>query len=191
MALFPRWSNAALLYAIALVVLGASAAIAAPLLYIRTPYGTHLYKAVEQPIEFDHRHHVQDEQIDCLYCHSGARSEALAGIPSTDVCMGCHAQVWIDSPLLAPVQASYFERAPIAWARVYTLPDFVYFHHGVHVQRGIACARCHGDVGEMARVARMSPLTMQWCLDCHRHPPPPFPSGRAITPLTTCTACHR
>jgi hypothetical protein len=79
----------------------------------------------------------------------------------------------------------------MVWRRVYAVPDFVYFHHGVHVQGGIPCARCHGPVESMARVYRASPLTMNWCLDCHRDPPGPGYAGRAITPLTTCSACHR
>ena len=162
------------------------------MIYMRTPYASHQFRALEQPVEFDHRHHVRDDGIDCLYCHPGAEKERFAGLPSTATCMGCHNQVWPESAQLAPVRRSAFESQPIAWRRVHDLPEFVYFNHGVHVQGGgIACARCHGQVEDMARVYRVAPLTMDWCLDCHRDPPGAAQHGRALTSLTTCTACHR
>ncbi|HEX5658457.1 MAG TPA: cytochrome c3 family protein [Polyangiales bacterium] len=190
-ALFPRWSNTALGVVLGGAVLATGTLLAAPLIYIRTPYGNARAMPVEQPVEFDHRHHVRDNGIQCLYCHDGAESEQHAGIPETSVCMGCHGQVWTGSRLLAPVRASYFDDQSIAWRRVYDLPDFVYFHHGVHVQHGIACARCHGAVEEMARPHRAVSLNMDFCLDCHRNPPGMPDPGRALTSLTTCTACHR
>lgn len=161
------------------------------MLFVRTAYGTHEAEALEQPVEFDHRHHVRDDGIECLYCHADAETSAHAGIPPTSLCMGCHNQVWGQSKLLAPVRESALHDTPIAWKRVNALPDFVYFHHGVHVSAGIACERCHGDVKNMARVYRAAPLTMEWCLDCHRHPPGRPDPGHALTALTTCTACHR
>jgi hypothetical protein len=107
--------------------------------------------------------------------------------------MGCHNQIWSQSELLAPVRASFFSGTPISWKRIHKLPDFVYFHHGVHTQGGIPCARCHGAVQDMARVYRVSPLTMKWCLDCHRNPPVRGEPAQqdTVTALTTCTACHR
>ncbi len=189
--LFPPWSNVAFAVALGTATLAAGAAVGAPMIYMRTPYATHQYQAWEQPVEFDHRHHVRDDVIDCLYCHPGAENQRFAGIPTTATCMGCHNQVWPESAQLAPVRRSAFEAQPIAWRRVHDLPDFVYFHHGVHVQGGIACARCHGPVEDMARVYRVAPLTMDWCLECHRDPPGPARHGRALTSLTTCTACHR
>jgi hypothetical protein len=189
--LYPRWANTA--YGLCLAAIGGCLvlALAAPMLYVRSSYANHVGDPIAQPVEFDHRHHVRDDGIECRYCHPGAERSAQAGVPATEVCMGCHGQVWPDSPLLAPVRASYFSGVPIAWKRVHALPDFVYFHHGVHTQAGIACVRCHGRVEDMARVARVAPLTMDWCLDCHRDPPGPRAYGRAITALTTCTACHR
>jgi predicted CXXCH cytochrome family protein len=188
---FPRWANRAYGLGLASVAVGASTLLIAPMVYIRTPYGTHQFTTVEQPVEFDHRHHVRDDGIACLYCHSGAESQANAGIPSTALCMGCHGQIWPRSELLAPVRESYFSGTPISWKRVYALPDFVYFHHGVHVRGGIDCARCHGQVQDMARVYRVPPLTMAWCLDCHRDPPGAVNHGYDLTSLTTCSACHR
>jgi cytochrome c7-like protein len=185
-------------------------------LYVRTPWNTGQFAPVAQPVQFDHRHHVVDDQIDCVYCHAGAETTALAGVPATDVCMGCHVQIWQDSPLLETVRRSYFSGEPIAWQRVHRLPDFVYFNHSVHVRRGVGCASCHGRVDQMARVYQVAPLTMDWCLDCHRRAaaaaglarattrPEPLqgderlvaaletgPTQRSVTQLTTCTACHR
>jgi hypothetical protein len=190
-ALFPRWTNAILAISVISVITIITAVIAAPMILVRTPYGTDQHRPVGQPVEFDHRHHVRDDGIDCLYCHPNAETTAYAGIPPTEVCMGCHGQVWADSPQLALVRESWRTNVAIGWRRVNDLPDHVYFHHGVHVTAGVACETCHGDVKSMARVHRHAPLTMGWCLDCHRNPPNRPDLGHGITPLTTCSACHR
>jgi len=157
------------------------------MIYIRTGYASGQDDPVEQPVEFDHRHHVRDNGIDCVYCHTSVETDAFAGIPSTERCMGCHAQVWPDSPETAPLRASWEKHEPLHWKRINALPDYVYFHHGVHVQAGIECARCHGEVRDMPRVTRAHDLTMRFCMDCHRAEQ----NSRAITHLTTCTTCHR
>jgi hypothetical protein len=190
-ALFSPWANTTYRVVLGLIVLTAAGSLILLMLYVRTPYVDRERVPLTQPVEFDHRHHVRDDGIACLYCHPGAEREARAGLPPTDVCMGCHSQIWNDSPLLAPVRASYVERTPIAWNRVNSVPDFVYFHHGVHTSAGIDCRACHGRVEAMARVQRAAPLTMGWCLDCHRNPPGARGTGRAVTPITTCSACHR
>lgn len=216
-ALFPRWTNTALGLFLSIAVMGAVALLGGLMIYVRMPFSTGQSIEVDQPVEFDHRHHVTDDRIGCLYCHASAERAAHAGVPATDVCMGCHNQIWSRSPLLEPVRRSYFSGLPIPWVRVHDLPDFVYFHHGVHVQAGIGCVTCHGRVDLMARVVQVVPLTMGWCLDCHRAPaarladraptvteqremwgselaplePEVALGGRAITRLTTCTACHR
>jgi len=209
--LYPRWANTAYRLALIAIVVTAAAVICLPMLYVRTTYNTSQFIPWAQPVEFDHRHHVRDNGIECLYCHSAAERSPNAGVPTTGVCMGCHGQIWNQSPLLAVVRRSYFSGTPLNWKRVHDLPDFVYFDHSVHIARGIGCEHCHGDVGRMARVVQTQPLTMGWCLDCHRSaralPPAHAPSDafkasiamftdwrapdRSITSLTTCTACHR
>jgi hypothetical protein len=215
-ALFPASSTTLLRLALAALAASATGLPILLCLYVRSPWNTGQFAPAEQPVQFDHRHHVVDDQIDCIYCHSGAETSALAGVPATDVCMGCHAQIWNTSPLLEVVRRSYFSGQPIAWQRVHRLPDFVYFNHGVHVRRGVGCASCHGRVDQMPRVYQVAPLSMSWCLDCHRRaeaatsltraatrPNPLFgddavvsrlassPTQRAVTRLTTCSACHR
>ena len=153
---------------------------------IRTPYAGGVGDPVRQPVEFDHRHHVRDDGIDCVYCHDSVETEAFAGIPSVERCMGCHSQVWPDSPALAPLRESWRTGVPLRWKRVSSVPSYVYFHHGVHVQAGVSCHKCHGAVEDMPRVVRKHNLTMDFCLDCHRQ----RQGSRAITRLTTCSACH-
>jgi hypothetical protein len=162
-------------------------ALVAPMLYVRTPYAGGVAAPVQQPVEFDHRHHVRDDGIDCVYCHDTVETDAFAGMPSTGRCMGCHAQIWPESPELSPVRASWQHGAPLRWQRINSVPAYVYFHHGVHVQAGVACAECHGAIEDMPRVRRVHNLDMSFCVGCHRR----RQGSRAITRLTTCTACHR
>jgi hypothetical protein len=163
------------------------AVLCAPCVAIRLPYAAAVDDPIAQPINFDHRHHVRDDGIDCVYCHASVETEAYAGLPTTERCMGCHGQIWPDSPQLAPLRASWRDRVPLRWRRVNALPDFVYFHHGVHIHAGIDCSRCHGEVRDMPRVSREHRMTMNFCLDCHRE----RSGSRAISRLTTCSACHR
>lgn len=236
-ALFPRWANAALRAAITLGVASVVGVLASLMVYVRTPWSTGQFQGPDQPVEFDHRHHVADDEIDCLYCHYPSETSRSAGVPSTELCMGCHAQVFNESPLLEPVRRSYFSGQPLPWTRVHDLGDFAYFDHAVHIGRGVGCITCHGAVDDMARVAKVAPLSMEWCLECHRTYDAALASGlagsedaalaliqgvppsvgedrvrrfepmrgavfevdtfteytrrNAVTPLTTCTACHR
>ncbi|HKU36766.1 MAG TPA: cytochrome c3 family protein [Polyangiales bacterium] len=203
--LFPRWSDLVLRITLVLLAAAAFGIPIALMTYVRTPYNTQQNLVVEQPVQFDHRHHVLDDGIECLYCHRGAERAASAGVPATEVCMGCHAQVWNQSRLLEPVRASYYSGRPIAWNRVHDLPDFVQFNHGVHVSAGVQCAQCHGAVERMPLVHKVESFSMGFCLDCHRHPDrrvsgytplpgaarPPPESGFVDDTLTSCTACHR
>ncbi len=214
-ALFPPWTNTAFRVALFLGVVGAIAALAYLMIYARSPYHTNEHRPVIQPIQFDHRHHVADDGIDCRYCHQTAWSSPSAGIPSTSLCLNCHSQIWNKSPLLDPLRAAYFTGEPIRWRRVHRLPDYVYFDHSIHVAKGVGCESCHGRVDEMPAVEMAAPLSMKWCLDCHRDPTPRIRPREAITQLgwtpsedpgllaaklairyqlhtrTSCTTCHR
>lgn len=184
----------------------------------RSPYQTQVGVIREQPVPFSHEHHVRGLGIDCRYCHTSVETSAAASVPPTYTCMSCHSQIWSDSPTLAPVRESLKDGKPLAWARLHDLPDFVYFHHGIHVQKGVGCAECHGRVDLMPLTWKDKPLTMEWCLECHRHPErhlrpkdevfnmdwkPPrgdqLTQGRALIDeyhvptdrLTNCSVCHR
>ena len=142
----------------------------------RSPYMTRAQTVREQPVQFSHQHHAAGLGIDCRYCHSTVEKAASAGIPPTKTCMNCHSQIWNTAPILEPVRASFREDKPLRWTRVHDLPDFVYFNHSIHVAKGVGCATCHGRVDTMPLMYQKSPLTMAWCLECHRDP------GRFIRP---------
>lgn len=133
-------------------------------------YGYQVYKPIEQPVQFSHKHHVLDDGLDCRYCHTSVEKSSFAGLPDTHTCMTCHSQIWSDSPELAPVRASLVSGQPINWNRVHDLPDFVYFNHSMHVNKGVGCESCHGRVDQMPLEMKVHTFSMQWCLDCHRHP---------------------
>lgn len=124
---------------------------------------------ITQPVPFSHQVHV-GIGLDCRYCHSSVETSAFAGMPSTKACMTCHSQILADSPLLEHVRASFSTGTPIGWVRVYSLPDFVYFDHSIHVLKGIGCETCHGRVDQMPVLSRQAPLTMAWCVSCHQEP---------------------
>jgi hypothetical protein len=130
--------------------------------------GAHIFR--DQPIQFSHQHHVQQVGIDCRYCHTSAETSAFAGIPPTKTCMNCHSQIWAQSPYLEPVRASFRDNVPLQWLRVHDLPDFAYFNHSVHVNKGVGCETCHGRVDEMPLMLQENSLQMEWCLACHRNP---------------------
>lgn len=136
----------------------------------RSAYVTQEGVARQQPVQFSHKHHAGQLGIDCRYCHTSVERGPVAGVPATQTCMSCHSQIWAQSPYLEPVRASFQSDRSIAWIKVYDLPDFVYFNHAIHVQKGVACATCHGRIDEMNQVWQASSLQMEWCLDCHRHP---------------------
>lgn len=215
-ALFPPWADSALRVALAVaLVFGVIGTPALLLAWVRSPLHTDVGAAVAQPIQFDHRHHVRDDAINCQYCHDDSERSPSAGMPDTATCMGCHSQIWQESPQLEPVRRSYYRQEPLEWNRVHDLPDFVYFNHAIHVRQGVGCETCHGRVDLMASVAKAESLQMGWCLDCHRQPerhlrPPEqvtemgyesevpqlvlgakLRDGLNIRPPTYCTGCHR
>jgi len=136
----------------------------------RSPYTTFAGVAKAQPVPFSHQHHVAGLGIDCRYCHTSVETSSFAGIPPTKTCMNCHSQIWNTSPTLEPVRSSYRTGQSIEWVRVNDLPDFVYFNHSIHINKGVGCETCHGRVDKMPLTWQENPLQMEWCLNCHRHP---------------------
>lgn len=182
----------------------------------RMHYNTQLSLTPSQPVPFSHKHHVGGLGIDCRYCHDSVELGQSAGLPPTETCMTCHSQLWTNAEMLAPVRQSLAENKPLRWTRVYTLPDYVYFDHSIHVAKGVGCTECHGPIGDMPLTRRAADLTMGWCLGCHRNPAPHLrpreavfdpdwhrtdatPSGSQLMAsyrihsrdLTDCTVCHR
>ena len=138
----------------------------------RSSYLTGQYIERQQPVQFSHRHHTGDDGIDCRYCHTSVETSDTAGMPPTQTCMNCHSQIWNDSPYLEPVRASFRENKPIEWVRVHDMPEYVYFNHSIHVNKGVGCSTCHGDVADMASVFQANTLQMEWCVACHKDPTP-------------------
>lgn len=136
----------------------------------RSPYTTDQNVPRVQEVPFSHQHHVSGLGIDCRYCHDSVEKSAFAGIPPTETCMSCHSQVWVDAPMLQPVRHSLATQQPLRWARVNQVPDFVFFNHSIHVQKGIGCSTCHGRVDQMPLTWKAHSLYMRWCLDCHEAP---------------------
>jgi hypothetical protein len=136
----------------------------------RSSYITGQFLEKQQPVQFSHKHHSGDDGIDCRYCHTSVETGASAGIPPTQTCMNCHNQLYVDSPYLEPVRASYRDNIPIEWERVHDLPGFVYFNHSIHIAKGVGCSTCHGQIDEMPAVYQENTLQMEWCLSCHRDP---------------------
>jgi hypothetical protein len=158
--------------------------------------------APAQPIAFSHKLHAGDNKVPCLYCHYGARSSRHAGIPSSSVCMNCHGLLEKQTFEIERFkEAAQLDKPLVSWVKVHNVPDFVYFNHSRHVLSGVDCKNCHGEIDKMARVEQVMPLTMGWCLTCHREHVgvPPSTLERAAkrfsetpkpaTPLD-CGSCH-
>jgi hypothetical protein len=214
--IFPRWSNRILPMVFFFVLGPAATAAVAGLWY----YGTnkHIEVGYEpvQPVEYSHRLHANELGMDCRYCHYTAERSSFAAVPPTETCMNCHWKVRTDSLLLLPVRESYATDKPIEWVRVHNLPDYAYFNHSAHLAAGVACQSCHGRIDAMIRVQQAQPLSMGWCLECHRDPAPHLrepndvtkmldkwpnvdksgqkavaANGRELHPPTWCSGCHR
>ena len=135
-----------------------------------SPYITEVGVARTQPVPFSHKHHVGDDGIDCRYCHTSVEESSFAGIPPTKTCMNCHAQIWTNAALLEPVRESYRSGKSLVWTRVNDLPDFAYFNHSIHINKGVGCNTCHGPVDRMPLMYNYASLQMEWCINCHRNP---------------------
>ena len=136
----------------------------------RSPYVTYAGVVRPQPAPFSHQHHVAGLGIDCRYCHTSVEDSRFAGIPPTKTCMNCHTQIWTNAALLEPVRESFRANKSLVWTRVNDLPDFVYFDHSIHINKGVGCNTCHGPVDRMPLMYNYATLQMEWCLNCHRAP---------------------
>ncbi|TPL54366.1 cytochrome c3 family protein [Mesorhizobium sp. B2-4-6] len=138
----------------------------------RSDLVTGVGEPLAQPVPFSHKHHVGQLGIDCRYCHNGVETSSSAGLPATEVCMTCHSQLFTNAAMLAPVRTSLASGKPIEWQRVNSVPDFAFFNHAIHINKGVACETCHGEVDRMPLTMRAHTLSMEWCLGCHRNPGP-------------------
>jgi hypothetical protein len=136
----------------------------------RSPWVTRQGQRPNQPVPFSHKHHVQGLGLQCQYCHTTVEKSSYAGIPPTKTCINCHAQIWTNAELLEPVRSSWATGQSVVWTKVHDLPDFVYFSHEIHVNKGLGCSSCHGRVDQMPLMYEQNTLQMEWCLDCHRNP---------------------
>ena len=181
--IFPKWANQVPRQ----LLLGASGVALLTVLgvgYTFSPEYTDVGYKPRQPIPFSHKLHVGELAIDCRYCHSTVEISPIASLPPTETCMNCHSLVGRDSDKLAPLRESLETGEPIRWIRVHNVPDYAYFDHRPHVGTGVGCVSCHGNVAEMEETRQVEPLSMSWCLDCHRE------SDEYLDPPTDCNGCH-
>lgn len=208
MQIFPRSLNRLpALVAVGLAVLGGLLTFV--VWYYFSPKHTQVGYAPKQPIPYSHRIHAGQLGIDCRYCHANVERAAHAMIPPTQTCMNCHTQIHTKSGRLEPARASWKDDVPVEWIKIHKLPDHAYFDHRPHVSIGVGCAECHGRIDKMDVVRQDQPLSMSWCLDCHRDPLPRLrpvdqvtnmewqSTGQTVTPPRqpnpplNCSGCHR
>ena len=182
--------------------------------YYFSPEFTDVGYAPEQPVPYSHALHVGQMGMDCRYCHNWVEVSEHANIPPTQTCMNCHSQVKTESLKLVRVRQSWATGEPIEWVKVHHVPDYAHFSHAIHVNNGVGCETCHGRIDQMEVVAQQEPLSMGWCLECHRQPelwlrpnneittmgyvqPADFIERNlervrmeGIEPPTSCSACH-
>lgn len=212
--IFPEWTNKLpTLAAIAALLIGAG--IVGFFWYFGSPKYTDVGYRPHQPVAYSHKLHAGDLGIDCRYCHSNVEVSPNANVPPTQTCMNCHTLILPNSEKLLKVRESWATKQPIEWIRVHDLPDYVYFNHAAHLNAGVGCASCHGNVARMEEVMQVEPLSMSWCLQCHRDPinairpksevtnmnwtPPANQAEFAaqkikemrINPPVDCSGCHR
>ena len=167
--IFPKWTNKlpAMIIVGGLLVGGV---VTAGVTYYFTPKYSRVGYTPVQPVAFSHAIHADQLGIDCRYCHNGVEKSWYSNVPAASTCMNCHNQVLKDDPKLALVRESAATGKPIAWVQLHKTPDYVYFNHSVHVNRGISCVHCHGPVNKMDEVRHSKSLGMSFCLECHRDP---------------------
>jgi len=209
---FPKWTNKIPLLLGLLGPLVPVVAVGA-VWYYGSPEYTDVGYAPKQPVPYSHALHVGKLGLDCRYCHVSVEVSPVANIPPTQTCLNCHEIVKRDSELLAPIRESMTSGKPMRWVRVHNLPDYAYFNHSAHVHAGVGCVSCHGNVDQMEVVTQAKPLSMGWCLDCHRNPAPNLRPPAEVTnmewipprdhaewaakaaadlaPPEDCSGCHR
>lgn len=170
MQLFRPGANSIAVAVIVALLVMPGAALALTYVLWASPYATGQKMVVSQPVPFSHKHHAGDLGLDCRMCHTGVEKAQFAGLPATHICMTCHSQIWTNAEMLEPVRESLASGQPLHWNRVNRLPDYVFFDHSIHIAKGVGCSSCHGAVDQMPLTQQAQPLTMGWCLSCHRHP---------------------
>ena len=212
--LFPRWTNRTPHFA-ALGTVGSLVVIIFLLWYYGSPKNTDVGYRPDQPVAYSHKLHAGDLGMDCRYCHWAVDMASHANVPATKTCMNCHMLIGTENEKLLPVRESWAQQTPIEWVKVHKAPDYAVFNHAAHVDAGIGCISCHGNVAEMGKVMQVEPLSMAWCLDCHRQPDPHFrpvsevtnmkwvppadhgefvknwKQEKNINPPVECSGCHR
>ena len=212
--IFPRWTVKLPLYiVIGVLFLGANAV--GFIWYYGSPKYTDVGYRPTQPVPYSHLVHAGNLGMDCRYCHNFVETSENAGVPPTQTCMNCHTMVLPESEKLLPIRESFATGKPMEWVRIHKIPDYAYFNHSVHIRAGVGCYTCHGNIRQMEVVQQEKPLSMSWCLDCHRNPemylrpdslitdmnwtPPPNQKELAakiikekkLAPPENCSACHR
>jgi hypothetical protein len=180
---FPYWANYVFPAAL-IVTIGVLTYLPLVLTLGLSPITRAVGYEPQQPIPFSHAVHAGKLKMDCRYCHSTVEQAAFAAIPPTQTCLNCHAAITSDSPKLEPLRTSFEQGTPVSWVKVHDLPDFVYFNHSAHVNKGVACQTCHGQINEMEVVRQDQPLSMAWCLECHRNPTEHLRPRDQVTSMT-------
>lgn len=212
--IFPKRANKGPLFLLLALALGGPL-VALFIGYYFSPEYTDVGYMPAQPVPYSHQLHVGELGLDCRYCHAGVEVSAVASVPPTQVCMNCHQLVARDKESLEPIRQSAARGEPMRWVRVHDLPEYAYFDHSLHLRAGVGCSSCHGDVAAMETVRQVEPLSMGWCLECHRDPAPHlreydeitdtawtppedqrergarFIAERGIAASESCTTCHR
>jgi len=170
--LFGRSANTLALVSIALVGILGALGVGLAYAFQSSPYVTEVKNFKGQPVPFSHQHHVKGLGIDCRYCHTSVEKAAFAGIPPVSTCMNCHKMIWADQNMLKPIRDAYKDNTPLEWQRVHKVPEFVYFNHSAHINKGVACQSCHGQVDNMPLTYKDQTMYMGFCLNCHRNPGP-------------------
>ena len=181
--IFPRSSNWLPLKLTIIVFVFIAPAVTLGVWYYFTPKYARVGYQPKQPVAFPHNIHVDQLGMDCRYCHSFVEVAAHSNIPSTQVCMNCHSQVQKDNPKLKALVDSWTTGRPVEWVQIHKTPDYVYFNHSVHVNRGVSCVSCHGRVDQMETVWHHESQSMEWCLDCHRAPEEKLRPVKEVTNL--------